>query len=284
VLATHEGPNATRHPGVTVYRISTPQPPIPTLYEASIIIVGQGVKRGHLGGDVFTYDAGHYLVMTSPMPMLCEIAVKTGEPVLTVAVEIDTAMLTEMVSAMADAVPVPVAPSRGVFATKLTAEVEDAAARLLDYLADPHASRLLASHTIREILFHVLQGPKADALWAVAFGHHRGGQIGRVIHYMNEHFAESLDVTALARMAHMSVATFHAHFKAVTSTSPLQYLKTVRLTRARLLMLQSGLTANEAAMNVGYQSESQFSREFRRFFGAPPHAETVRTLRGFAAS
>jgi AraC-like DNA-binding protein len=240
--------------------------------------VGQGIKRAYLGREVYAYDAGHYLVMTSPMPMLLELAATAAAPVLTVAIEIEMALLNEVAVGLADVMPSPVGrPARGVFVARLTPEIEDGAARLLDYLGDERATRLLARHTIREIVYHVLQGPKAGALWALPLG--RAGQLGRVIHYMNEHYAEPLQVGALAQMAHMSVPTFHQHFKTVTSASPLQYLKTVRLAQARLLMVQSGTAANVAARAVGYESESQFSREFRRFYGAPPHAEAVRTTR-----
>lgn len=266
---------------MTVYRVSVPQPKLPTLYGASIIIVGQGAKRAYLGREVYAYGAGHYLVMTSPMPMLLEMAATPSEPVLTMAIEIDMALLNEVVMNLADMMPSPPGrPARGVFVSALTPEIEEAAGRLLDYLREERTTRLLAQHTIREILYHVLQGPNAGALWALSLG--RWGQLGRVIHYVNDHYAEPLQVGELAQMAHMSVPTFHQHFKSVTPTSPLRYLKTVRLAQARLLMVQSGTPANVAARAVGYESESQFSREFRRFYGAPPHAEAVRTARRLA--
>jgi AraC-like DNA-binding protein len=274
-LAVAEGPSSTRHPGVTVYRVTIAQPPIPTLYAASVIIVGQGLKRSHLGKEVFEYDAGHYLVLTSPMPMLCEISASARSPVLTVAIEIDLALLGELLLDLChSSSPESTHMRRGVYATPLTPEVEDAATRLLRCLADEPATRALARQTIREVLFHVLQGPNGGALWALAVSNRPAGRLMRVIRHMNENFAQRLSVLELAEMAHMSIPTFHHHFRSVTSTTPLQYLKAVRLTKARTLMAQADIGAAAAARSVGYESPSQFSREFRRFFGAPPHQET----------
>jgi AraC-like DNA-binding protein len=282
-LAVAEGANATRHPGVTVYRVSESQPPIPTLYAASLIIVGQGVKRGYLGNKTYEYNAGNYLQMTSPMPMLCEIVAASREPVLTVAIEIDLGILRQLILELEDVRPrraLDLGP--GVHVAPLTAPLESAAARLLDYLTDASAARVLAPQTIREILFHALHGPTADALRNLASTNSRAAQLSRVLRHMNEHFATPTRVEDLARMAHMSVPTFHENFRAVTFTTPLQYLKAIRLTKARHLMLQSALAANLAARAVGYESESQFSREFRRFFGRSPVAEVEKTRRSMA--
>jgi AraC-like DNA-binding protein len=277
MLASAEGANRTRHPGVTVYRATVSQPPLPTLYEASVVIVGQGAKRSYLGDEAFNYDAGHYLVLTSPMPMLCEIDVHPDRPVLTAVVEIDLTLLNELLLDLSTSPrPGPSPVSRGVYATPLTPEVEDAAARLLKCLASEEATRVLARQTIREVLYHVLRGPRGVGLWTLSPATRPAGQLIRVIRYMNENFAKPLRVQQLAEMAHMSVATFHHHFRAVTSTTPLQYLKAVRLTKARTLMTQTGMSAASAAHAVGYESPSQFSREFRRFFGTPPHRESAR--------
>jgi AraC-like DNA-binding protein len=276
-LAVAEGANRTRHPGVTVYRATVPQPPVPTLYEASVIIVGQGLKRGYLEAEAFDYDAGRYLVLTSPMPMLCEILTSAGLPVLTAVIEIDLALLGELLLDLTQAPP-PAGSrlARGVYSTPLTTEVEDAATRLLRCLTSEQGTRVLARQTIREVLYHVLQGPRGDALWELSLSNRPAGQLIRVIRHMNENFAKPLGVQQLAEMAQMSVPTFHHHFRAVTSTTPLQYLKAVRLTKARTLMTQTGEGVASAAHTVGYESASQFSREFRRFFGSPPLEQSTR--------
>lgn len=134
-------------------------------------------------------------------------------------------------------------------------------------LGDPRRTRALARQTVRELLFHVLDGPFGDTLRSVAHG--PMGRLDHVLRHMNQSYRERLPVEELARLAHMSVPTFHTHFKAVTATSPLQYLKAIRLTRARQL-LQAGDAVKSVAHLVGYESESQFSREYRRYFGSAP--------------
>lgn len=275
-LATCEGPNATPDRRVIVYRVSASEPPTPTLYAASLIFVGQGSKRGLLAGETYEYDAEHCLLVASPLPMLCGVAVR-GEPVLTAAVAIDLEALEDLVSSLdpRESRRAQEVSARGVHLAPLDPPLEEAMCRLLRQLREPETARVLAPATIREVYFHFLRGPCGAALQGLASQDDPIRQMDRVMRHMTKHFAEPMAIEALARLARMSVPTFHQHFKKVTSTSPLQYLKAVRLTRARLLMLQQGVSAKVAAHEVGYSSESQFSREFRRFFGAPPAASVA---------
>jgi AraC-like DNA-binding protein len=274
LLAEREGRNETRHPGVAVYRVSAPEAPTPTLYAASMILVGSGRKRGYLGDDTFVYDPRNYLTVTSPLPMICQTLASAENPMLTLVVEIDLELLRELLLDVDDGRFFEDAPpSRSVFRAKLTPELEGAGVRLLACLRDDRTTRALARQTIREMIFHVLSGPYGDALRSLARG--PTSQLSRVMRHMNERYADRIRVEELARLAHMSVPTFHHHFKSMTSTSPLQYLKAIRLTRAKQ-MLQAGAPAKSAARDVGYESESQFSREFRRFFGASPSTYLAR--------
>lgn len=264
-LAEHEGCSTTRYPGVVVWRMTAAQPPTPTLYSASLILVGSGEKQATLGGETFAYDADHFLVVTSPLPMLCRTIASDEQPVLTVVVEIEIPLLRELLLELS--VPAGDEHVRTVFRAPLSRPLEDAAARLLGYLSDDLRTKALARQTVREMLFLVLEGPYGDSLRAVAEG--PSGQFAHVLRTMNARFAEHLAVTELAQMAHMSVSTFHQRFKVTTGMAPLQYVKMLRLTRARQ-MLAEGAMVKSVAHDVGYESESQFSREYRRFFGAPP--------------
>jgi AraC-like DNA-binding protein len=269
-LATQEGANPTRYPGALVWRLLKPERPTSTLYPACVIFVGSGEKRGVLGDEIIVYDPQHYLVVLSPMPMVCQTIASPVAPVLTFAVEIDLALLREL---LADVEPHAYLeakkPVRGAFRAPLTPALEATVSRFLACLASERASRALARPILREVLFHVLEGPYGNALRQLASSHGPTSQLSRVMNHIAEHYAERLPIEDLARLAHMSVPTFHQHFKAMTSTSPLQYVKGMRLTRARLL-LQAGSSAKHAARDVGYESESQFSREFLRFFGVRP--------------
>jgi AraC-like DNA-binding protein len=269
--APREGHNPTLHPRVAAYRHSAAQPPTPTMYAASLVFVAQGEKRGYLGNRVLDYSAGQYLVVTAPTPMLCEITPDRGA-VLALAIDIDLVMLRELVAEVgAEPSGEPCDPAAAI-AHPNTPELEAIAIRLVGYLADPVRARVLAPQAIRELIFEALHGPNRDRLIALAATRGSAAHLAGVIRYMNQHYTRPLRIEALARMARMSTPTFHERFKAVTACSPLQYLKAIRLNRARLLLTETGTTAKHASVSVGYQSESQFSREYRRLFGSPPMA------------
>lgn len=164
---------------------------------------------------------------------------------------------------------------RGLYATPLTEDLDCAAVRLLECLQSPMDARILGPGIVREITYHVLRGEQGGALRAVAARHSRFGQIARVLRRVHQEYNKELDVESLAREANMSVSSFHHNFKAVTSTSPVQYLKSIRLHKARALMLQGDHNASTAASRVGYSSLSQFSREFKRYFGNSPSNDTA---------
>jgi len=275
-LAKEEGHNATCFEGAVVYRVTKHEPAVPTLYPASIILVGAGEKRATLGTESIAYNARHYLVVSSPLPMLCRTLASPENPLLSLVVHLDPELLRELLAEIGDPPePVPAREQRSSFGAPLTPALEDAGCRLLVCLRDERKARALARQTVREIIFHVLDGPNGSALHGLAHGPR--SQLNRVMRYVNERYAERMSVEELARMAHMSVPTFHQHFKAMTSKSPLQYIKAIRLTRARQL-LQSGASVKSAGHDVGYESESQFSREFTRFYGAAPSTFIVRAV------
>lgn len=267
-LARQEGGNETRFPGVSLYRFTVPEPPTRYVYPSSLVLVGAGRKQVSLGNKTLPYDAGHYLVVTSPMPILCRTIASVDEPVLSMVVEIELALLRQLVLEL-NAPPAPrlARSTHTVFSAPLPRDLEDAAARLLACLTDERRTRALARQTIREMLFLVLDGPHGDSLRALAEG--PASHLAHVLREMNARFAERMAIGDLAQMAHMSVPTFHQHFKAMTGTSPLQYMKAVRLIRARQMLFGGGMVKT-VAHDVGYESESQFSREYRRFFGSPP--------------
>ncbi len=276
LLAPHEGGNETRYPGVSLYRFTVPEPPTRYVYPSSLVLVGAGRKQVSLGNKTLPYDAGHYLVVTSPMPILCRTIASADEPVLSMVVEIELALLREMILEFERSPRAAVGSTHTVFSGPLARDLEDAAARLLACLADERRTRALARQTIREMLFLALDGPQGDSLRALAEG--PASQLADVVREMNARFAERMAIGELAQMAHMSVPTFHQHFKAMTGTSPLQYMKAVRLIRARQMLLGGGMVKT-VARDVGYESETQFSREYRRFFGSPPSASSHITPR-----
>ncbi|EPR39860.1 transcriptional regulator, AraC family [Desulfovibrio sp. X2] len=280
-LAKAQGITPTCVPGVRLMMANCSCRRAKTVYEPSIVIVAQGRKRGYVGEDVYTYDPDNYLVLSVPLPFECETEAGPDGPLLGLSVSVDHIMLGELLMEMDEGAP-PAEMPRGLYATRLTQELRGAAIRLVESMRSPLDGRMLGRQIVREIVYRVLCGEQGGALRAVAARHSGFGQIARVLKRIHSEYDQALDIETLAREAGMSVSSFHQSFKAVTCTSPIQYLKSIRLHKARLMMLQDGYNASTAAGRVGYQSPSQFSREFKRFFGHSPAEEAAR-LRGAEA-
>jgi AraC-like DNA-binding protein len=271
-LARGEGFSPSLLPGVRFMRSTAHLPRAPIAYSPSIVIIAQGRKLGHLGEQTFVYDPGNYLVLSVPLPFECETHGTPENPLLGLSVNVTPASIAELVLDLESTPGQPFESPRAIEAAPLDAPVRDAAIRLLECLRTPAEARILGAQRVRELTYRVLLGPMGANLRALATPQSHFGQISRVLNRIHLQFENAFDVETLAREAGMSVSTFHAHFKAVTSSSPLQYLKSIRLHKARMLMVHDGVNAGTAAHRVGYESVSQFSREFKRLFGAPPSA------------
>ncbi|HEY4641266.1 MAG TPA: AraC family transcriptional regulator [Thermoanaerobaculia bacterium] len=275
-LATGEGMSNSILDAVRFMRSTKRIPRRPILYEPGIFIIAQGRKRGFLGGRVYTYDAKNYLVLSVPLPFECETEGTPQKPLLGLSVSVNPATVAELLMEMDDAPRVPIAAPRAIYATPLNEGLCDAATRLLECLSSPTDARILGPQIVREITYRVLRGEQGGALRALAARHTHFGQISKALRRMHTEYSNAVDIESLARESGMSVSAFHHNFKTMTSSSPLQYLKTIRLHKARMLMVSEGLGAGSAAGRVGYESPSQFSREFKRLFGATPAEEAAR--------
>jgi AraC-like DNA-binding protein len=275
-LAIIEGFSPSNLKGVQFIRSNKPFPRMPVLYEPSIVIVGQGRKIGYLGDQVYIYDPFNYLVLSVPLPFECETQATPDEPYLAVSVRVDPVMVGELLLEMDDDLPERGTAESGIISTPMTSDMINATVRLLECLKSPLDSRILGPHNVREIVYRVLYGEQGGALRALAVRHSRFSQIARVLRRIHTEYDKELDMEFLAGEANMSISTFHHNFKAVTASSPLQYLKSIRLHKALMLMIQDGLNAGAVAGKVGYESDSQFSREFKRYFGNSPADEAAK--------
>ena len=271
-LAEGEGYSPSRLPGVKFMRSTFPLIRTKVSYEPSIVIVAQGRKRGYLGDQVFTYDANHYLVLSVPLPFECETLASPDGPLLGISIGVTPAVVAEIMMEMEKSPPIPMGKPQAIRANPLDDRLYTASLRLVEALGNADEARILGPQIVREIIYRVLCHEEAGTLRALAAPHTHFGQISRALHRMHAEYARPMDMATLASEAGMSVSTFHAHFKAVTSSPPLQYLKSIRLHKARLLMVNQGETASSACRLVGYESASQFNREFKRFFGDTPAA------------
>jgi AraC-like DNA-binding protein len=269
-IAVNEGLHPTLIDGVHVFKGSRNVPRGPMVYRPQILIVGQGRKRAFLGDKVYEYDPANYLVLAVPLPAECEAETAEGKPVLMVNIDVDAVMVGEMLLEIDGASAPSGETPRGISSTPMTPELASAVIRLLECLRCPTDSRLLGRQMVREVVYRVLRGEQGKALYALASRDDQFTRIARVLKHIHAEYAQPLGTEELARRAGMSVSVFHHHFKLVTACSPLQYLKRIRLDRARTLMTVHGYNAGQAARAVGYESASQFGREFKRLFGATP--------------
>ena len=255
----------------------------PVLYESSLYIVASGRKIGFIGDRRFVYDPNNYLVLSAPLPFECQTEADADGPMLGLSVRIMPSVVSELASHM----PTPPRPASVetvscVQATPLDVPMSDAAVRLLECLHSPIDAQVLGPALVREIVYRALRGPQGRLLVAMVERRGQTSQINTALQRIHTHYAEPFSVTRMAGDVAMSVSAFHHQFKALTGSSPVQYLKSVRLHKARALIVNEGAGAAIAATSVGYESASQFSREFKRFFGASPTEEAKRA-RAFIA-
>ncbi len=279
-----DGLHATALPWLRVIRAGAPGQAVPALYEPGLVLVLQGRKQAQLGDAVVHYDALQcLLVPVTALPRGQVLEASADKPYLCLRLSCETQALAEL---LLDGDPPEAAAGEGEGASlhvaPVTAPLLDAALRLLQLLDNPQDLKTLAPLVQREIFYRVLTGPLGGQLRALAQGDGVARRLNRVIEQLTRRYAEPLPIDELAALAHMSPSTLHLRFKQLTALSPLQFQKTLRLQQARKLMLGDGLDAASAAHRVGYESPSQFSREYRRLFGAPPRAD-VAQMRGAQA-
>ena len=275
-VAVHEGIHPTLVEGVGVARHSSTLPRTSVVYEPVIVFVGQGRKRSYLGDQVYEYDPATYFVLSVPMPAECEWDATPEEPVLVLGIKVDPTTIGELMLGMDE----PLSPTRemprAVTTHPLGDQLSGAVIRLLECLKCPLDSRMLGPQIVREIVYRVLREEQDGALRAIANRNGNFMRIATVLKEVHANSAKPFTVESMSKRAGMSTPAFHHNFKLVTGSSPLQYLKRIRLDRAKRLMIHDGYNASTAAKAVGYESASQFSREFKRQFGVTPKEDVVR--------
>ena len=266
----------TAIPGVTLMRADAPTLPVGALHKPLLCIVAQGRKRVLLGEKLFEYDSAKYLIASVDLPItgaVCEASART--PYLAMSFALDPAILAAMLLDMPQSgdggKPFP-----GLAVSPMTADLLDPVLRLLRLLDRPADSAMLAPLAEREILYRLLLGPQGPMLRQIALADSRLSQIARAIGWIKDNYEQPLRIEALAAIAHMSPSSLHRHFKQVTAMSPLQFQKRIRLQEARRRVLGQQGDAASVGFAVGYESPSQFSREYSRLFGAPPGRDAAR--------
>jgi AraC-like DNA-binding protein len=276
-LAPVDGVHQTAFPSLALSRGSVPTVCMPTVCQPCLGFVVQGRKRALLNDEVFHYDALNYLVVSVTLPMMGQVVeATTDRPFLSLRLDLDLEEIARLLLELGDRGAAPLAADRGLFVARMDEPLLDAVLRMVKLLDTPEDIAMLAPAVQREIYYRVLRGELGQRLVDLAEcdgGNHR---IVRAIEWLKQRFAAPLRIEELAEAVHMSSSALHHRFKAVTAMSPLQYQKHLRLHEARRLMFAGGMECAAAGYRVGYESPSQFSREYRRLFGAPPRVEIAR--------
>ncbi|HTC39152.1 MAG TPA: AraC family transcriptional regulator [Steroidobacteraceae bacterium] len=276
-LAPFDGTHQSALPSLALTRSSVPTLRMPTVYQPCLGIVVQGRKRAVLNDEVFHYDALNYLVVSVTLPGMGQVLDATPEhPYLSLRLNLDLEEIARLVLELGDRASSPATADRGLYVARLDEPLLDAVLRMVKLLDTPEDIGILAPVIQREVYYRVLRGELGSRLVDLAQSAGGNHRIVRAIEWLKQHYAASLRIEELAGAVHMSPSALHHRFKAVTAMSPLQYQKQLRLHEARRLMFADGIESATAGHRVGYESASQFSREYRRLFGAPPRSEIAR--------
>ena len=278
-LTPTEGDHATAIPGLQVHRRDTATNCYPGTYEPSLTLFAQGYKRISFGGTSHLCDGATLLLASVDMPVVSEIVEATESvPYLSMTLKLDMTLVREILSQEELRAGQGLRPGGGLAFGKTTIDLLEAGSRLLTLLDKPEDVPFLGNLMQREILYRLLRGPYGQRLRAIVTTGDQSHRVAKAIAWLRANYAKPLGVEKLAKVAQMGVSTFHHHFHVLTDMSPLQYQKRLRLQVARQRMLVDGIDAASAAFEVGYESASQFNREYSRMFGQPPIRD-VKTLR-----
>ncbi len=284
--APHDGSFDMCVPGLMVSRISrTNKECAHALRISSLCIVAQGAKTVIVGDQVYEYDSSQMIVFSVALPVAAQVTQATASnPYLSLRLELDPRKIAELVLKVYPRGLPPVQERNAVYLTPNDDNIVNAAIRLMECLAHPGDVELLAPLIVDEILIRLLRSPIGPRVAQMGFAESSVHRVEKAISWLRDNYSQPIKMEELAGMVHMSISSFHEHFKAVTSMSPLQYQKVLRLQEARRLMLSNVMDAGTASQRVGYLSASQFSREYSRFFGTAPSRDISRLRQDYHPS
>jgi len=270
-------------PALSLFREDEPTEPMSAVYEPSICMVVQGAKRVLLGNEAYVYNEHQYLITSVDLPTFFQVIEASQEkPLLGLKLTFEIQEVSQLLIDRNFPHRRAQKSAHGMATSEITLQLLTAFQRLIDLLDEMHDIPILAPIIQKEIIYLLLVGEQGARLRQIASAGSQGQQVARAIVWLKNNFAQQLRIDDLASHARMSTSSFHNHFRSITALSPLQYQKHLRLHEARRLMLAESLDAATAAFHVGYESPSQFSREYNRLFGAPPLRD-ITNLRQLAA-
>ena len=270
-LFKNDGIHDTLLNGVKIYTTSKYDPLSPFIYDVCLILVLQGKKIGHLSQNTLVYDSKNYLVVPTTLPLECETYASKEEPFIGLIFSIDKKMMYEIIDCVSKKEAINSKKnSIGIFSDVVTEEIEDLTLRLLNILQSKEESKILGESLLKELFYRIAVGENSNFLHKMFLDNNNEAKIARALKIIHTLCETNLDIPNLARQEDMSVSSFHTHFKKVTSHTPLQYIKKIRLNKAKDLIAKHNYQVVDAAYEMGYDSASQFSRDFKSYFGYPP--------------
>jgi AraC-like DNA-binding protein len=282
-----DGGHDTAIPELKFWRFSNPTEPTQVLQQPSVYVVVQGRKQVTVGDETYTYDPSQYLAVSLELPAVGQVVKATpAKPYLCMTLSVDPRELAALIVETSLPAPRDDHDGRALFVSPVESSLLEVLLRLVQLLDTPRDIPVLAPLTLKELHYRLLQGEQHGRLAEMSIGDGRLRRVAGAITWIKEHFAEPLQIDALAKRVNMSSSALHSHFKSVTAMSPIQYQKRLRLEEARRRLLSGGASAEAVAYEVGYASPSQFSREYVRLFGQPPRrdAERMRDALSVAAA
>ncbi len=270
-MLNNKAEQATAIPGLSLYRSTAPTPPLPCSYEPSLLVIPQGTKRVELGRTSYRFGQANFLLTSVELPIISQVVIASEEtPYLAFFLKLQIAAVRDILNREEIQVPEPPPGAHGMAIGKATTELVDACTRLVRLLDKPADIPFIGKQIEREIIYRLLQSSQGGRLRAIATLGDQSHRTAKAVAWLRANYNKPLRVEELATLAGMGLSTLHHHFRVLTAMSPLQFQKQLRLRAARSRMLSDEMNAASAAFEVGYESPSQFNREYRRFFGKPP--------------
>lgn len=268
-LISQNGLYETALDEVKIFTTDESSPRTQLIYDLCLVIVLEGKKVGYLGENIYNYDNQNYIVAPATIPFECETVASKEEPFTGVIISIDKDIMIDILNQL-EIKKSSKEKFHGLFTDSITPQIEETTIRLLQALHSQEEAKILGKQLLRELYYRIAIGKNAELLQRFFLSSKKEAKIAKSLKTIHENYNRNLDIPTLAKQEDMSVASFHTHFKKITSSTPLQYIKKIRLNKAKELITRYNYPVNKTADAIGYESPSQFSRDFKSFFGVPP--------------
>jgi AraC-like DNA-binding protein len=270
ILNLEDGVHDTNLKNIKVFKTTKYEPKTPLIYDVCLILVLQGKKIANLSTNSFTYDCDNYLVVPTTLPLECETYASKDEPFISLLISLDRKIMYDIIEKLDSRNFENKHSSFGIFSDKVTQDIEDTTAKLLDILESKEKSMILSNGILTELFYKIAIGENAKILHKMFLEENNESKIANALKMIHDNYKENHDMETLSRTCGMSVSSFHTHFKKITTFTPLQYIKKIRLTKAKELLTKHDYKVVDVANELGYDNPSHFSRDFKSYFGYSP--------------